>query len=60
MRRYRMVFVLQYQKVPNLFDPLLRKMMLPYNYDGMLRILEEYINAGKSGMAAGEGFYKYN
>ncbi len=52
--------VLQYQKVPNLFDPLLRKMMLPYNYDGMLRILEEYINAGKSGMAAGEGFYKYN
>ena len=52
--------VLQYQKVPNLFDPLLRKMMLPYNYDCMLRILEEYINAGKSGMAAGEGFYKYN
>ena len=52
--------VLQYQKVPNLFDPLLRKMMLPYNYDGMLRILDEYINAGKSGRAAGEGFYKYN
>ena len=52
--------VLQYQKVPNLFDPLLRKMMLPYNYDGMLRILDEYINAGKLGRAAGEGLYKYN
>ena len=52
--------VLQYQKVPNLFDPLLRKMMLPYNYDGMLRILDEYINTGKSGKSVGEGFYKYN
>ena len=29
----------QYQKVPNIFDPLLKKMMLPYNYDGMLEIL---------------------
>jgi len=52
--------VLQYQRVPNLFDPLLRKMMLPYNYDGMLRILDEYINAGKMGQVSGEGFYKYN
>ncbi len=51
--------VLQYQKVPDLFDPLLKKMMLPYNYDGMLRILNEYIDAGKKGKAAGEGFYKY-
>ena len=51
--------VLQYQKVPNLLDPLLRKMMLPYNYDGMLRILNEYIESGKTGKAAGEGFYKY-
>ena len=52
--------VLQYQKVPDVFDPLLRKMMLPYNYDGMLRILDEYMNSGKTGRAVGEGFYKYD
>ncbi len=52
--------VLQYQKVPDLFDPLLKKMMLPYNYDGMLRILDEYIDAGKKGKSVGEGFYKYD
>ena len=52
--------VLQYQKVPDLFDPLLKKMMLPYNYDGMLRILDEYIDAGKKGKVTKEGFYKYD
>ena len=52
--------VLQYQKVPDLFDPLLKKMMLPYNYDGMLRVLDEYINEGKKGKVSGEGFYKYD
>ena len=51
--------VLQYQKVPDLFDPLLKKMMLPYNYDGMLRILNEYIEQGKMGKVTKEGFYKY-
>ena len=52
--------VQQYQKVPNIFDPLLKKMMLPYNFDGMLKILNEYIEQGKMGKASGEGFYKYD
>ncbi len=49
----------QYQKVPGLLSPLLKKMLLPYNYKKMLSMLNEYIDAGKIGKSSGEGFYKY-
>ena len=52
--------VLQYQKVPNLLDPLLKKMMMPYNFDGMLELLNMYIEKGMLGKSTQEGFYKYD
>lgn len=52
--------VSQYQKVPGLISPLLKKMMMPYNFKGMEKVLKEMLDAGKTGRASGEGFYKYN
>lgn len=51
--------VMQFQKVPGLLNPLFKKMMLPYNYKEMARLLKEKIDAGELGVSAGKGFYEY-
>ncbi len=51
--------VMQYQKVPGLLSPLLKKMMMPYNFKEMAAVLKKFIDEGKLGMSSGEGFYQY-
>lgn len=43
--------VKMYLKIPSF--------LAPYNFKGMAKVLKEYIDAGKIGVSAGEGFYKY-
>lgn len=43
--------VLTYVKIP--------KFLAPYNFKGMEKLLKKYIDEGKTGKSAGEGFYKY-
>lgn len=40
--------VLQFQSVPGLLNPLFKKMMLPYNYKAMARLLKDMIDRGES------------
>ena len=37
-----------------------RSFLAPYNFKGMATMLKDYIDKGKLGKSAGEGFYKYN
>lgn len=44
--------VKMYLKIPSF--------LAPYNFKGMAAMLKDYIDKGKLGKSAGEGFYKYN
>jgi 3-hydroxyacyl-CoA dehydrogenase len=43
--------VLMYVKIPGC--------IAPYHFKAMAKILKQYLDAGKLGLSAGEGFYKY-
>ena len=51
--------VMQYQKVPGLVSPLLKKMMMPYNFKAMASVLKKMLDEGKLGESSGEGFFTY-
>ena len=40
--------VMQYQGVPGLLNPLFKKMMLPYNYKAIAKLLKGMIDRGES------------
>lgn len=40
--------VMQYQSVPGLLNPLFKKMMLPYNYKAMAKLLKQMMDEGKT------------
>lgn len=52
--------VTQYLKVPSLFNPILKKMMMPYNFKAMAKMLKDKIDKGETGVAAKKGFYDYS
>lgn len=41
-----------YAKIPSIFSP--------YDFKGVAKLLEKYVNEGKTGIEVKEGFYKYN
>ena len=51
--------VCQYLKIPGLISPLLKKMMMPYNFKAQAKILKEMLDKGETGVASGKGFYTY-
>ena len=51
--------IVQYQSVPGLLSPILKKMMMPYNFKAMLELIDRYISEGKLGKSSGEGFFKW-
>lgn len=51
--------VCQYLKVPGLISPLLKKMMMPYNFKAQAKILKGMLDKGETGVASGKGFYTY-
>ena len=40
-------------------NPLLKKMMMPYNFKAMAAVLKKMLDEGKLGESSGEGFFKY-
>ena len=50
----------RFLSVPGIMTPLLKKMMLPYNFKGMNYLLDQYLLEGREGLAVGKGFFDYD